>query len=454
VIKSLVFISIFLAAFFKVVSQDSITVLPSKSQLVWADCEIGVIIHLDINIFDPDHFDYKNRKTCPPLAYFNPSDLETDQWIKAAKDAGAKYAVLTAKHCTGFALWPSKADGYNVGNTPWKNGQGDIVRDFIASCKKYGIRPGLYYNTNFNAKHGAGYSTFAAEQEQRAYNQMVLNQLTELWTNYGELFEIWFDGGIMTSEKGGIADEVNDLITGHQPDAILFQGPAHNNNLIRWIGNEDARAPYPGWSRANTTTSATGVVEISGLNGDPDGRIWCPGESDVPNTRQSGWNGGWLWKANQDSILFSAAELTDRYYTSVGQNTNMLIGMAIDSSGQFPESAAKIFAEFGAEIRGRFEKPLATRSGTGKMLELQISSKPVIFNHIIIMEDQANGERIRKYHMEAKIDGKWKTIGEGSCIGHKRIHKIEEVVSDEIRLVVDQSAGVPQIRSLSVYFVK
>ncbi len=452
--KSLVFISIFLATFLKVNSQDSLAVLPSKSQLAWADCEIGVIIHLDINIFDPDHFDYKNRETCPPLSCFNPSKLNTDQWVKAAKDAGAKYAVLTAKHCTGFALWPSKADDYHVGNTPWKNGEGDIVRDFIASCKKYGIKPGIYYNTNFNARYGAGYSTFASEKEQREYNQMVLKQLTELWTNYGELFEIWFDGGIMTSEKGGIADEVNDLITRHQPDAILFQGPVHNKNLIRWVGNEDGRAPYPSWSRANTTTSATGVFEISGLNGDPEGRIWCPGESDFPNTRQSAWNGGWLWNANQDSLLFSATELTERYYTSVGLNTNMLIGMAIDTSGLFPESAVKIFAEFGADISKRFEKPLASISGEGNFLDLLITDKPIIFNHIIIMEDQAKGERIRKYHLEAKIDGKWKTIGEGSCIGHKRIHKIEEVVSDEIRFVVDQSTGVPQIRNLSVYYVK
>jgi hypothetical protein len=132
----------------------------------------------------------------------------------------------------------------------------------------------------------------------------------------------------------------------------------------------------------------------------------------------------------------------------------MLIGMAIDTSGQFPENATKIFAEFGVEIRKRFDKPLASISGEGNVLEMRISDKPLHFNHIIIMEDQAKGERIRKYHLEAKIDGKWRTICEGSCIGHKRIHEIEEVVSDEIRFVVDQSIGVPQIRSLSVYDVK
>ena len=452
-IKFLIFSSIFLTAFYNAYCQDSPIVLPSKSQLVWADCEIGVIIHLDINIFDPDNFDYKNSQTLPPLKRFKPSKLNTDQWIKAAKDAGANYALLTAKHGTGFALWPSSANDYNVGNTPWKSGHGDIVSDFIASCKKYNIHPGIYYNTNFNTKYGAGYKPFLTALDQIRYNQMVLKQLTELWTTYGDLFEIWFDGGIMTNEKGGIATEVNDLITNYQPNAILFQGPEQNKNLIRWIGNEDARAPYPNWSTTDTTTSATGIVKILGLNGKPGGKIWCPGEADIPNIKQTGWNGGWLWRANQDSILFSATELTDRYYTSVGQNANMLMGMAIDTSGQFPENAAKIFAKFGMNIHNSFEKPLAQKSGTGKVITLQISNKPAKFNHIVIMEDIGKGERIRKYHLEAHIDGKWKIIGEGFSVGHKRIHKINEVVADEIKLVVDQSIDKPQIRNLSVFFV-
>ena len=257
----------------------------------------------------------------------------------------------------------------------------------------------------------------------------------------------------MTNEKGGIATEVNDLINNYQQQAILFQGPAQNKNLIRWIGNEDARAPYPNWSTSDTTTSATGTVEILGLNGKPEGKIWCPGEADVPNIKQSGWNGGWLWRDNQDSLLFSAKELTDRYYTSVGRNTNMLIGMAIDTSGLFPQKAAGIFAEFGADIHRRFEKPLAQKSGTGKVIMLNISDKPVELNQIVIMEDLEKGERIRKYHIEARVDGRWKVICEGSSVGHKRIHKINEVSVDQIKLVVDSSIDEPQIRDLSVFFV-
>jgi alpha-L-fucosidase len=153
-----------------------------------------VIIHLDINIFAPDSFDYAKRETLPPLTVFNPSRLNTDQRLAAARGAGAKYAVLVAKHGTGFCLWPSHVHGYHVGNTPWQGGNGDIVRDFIASCKKYGIRPGLYYNTK------------------------VLQQLTELWTSYGELFEIWFDGSVMADRRVFLfARRIS-----HEPSSLLL----------------------------------------------------------------------------------------------------------------------------------------------------------------------------------------------------------------------------------------
>lgn len=123
-------------------------ILPSPSQVKWADAELGVIIHLDINIFSPDSFDYHRKETLPPLSVFHPSRLNTDQWIAAAKAAGATYAVLVAKHGTGFSLWPTNAHDYNISNTAFRNGKGDIVADFIKSCKKFGLQPGLYCNTN------------------------------------------------------------------------------------------------------------------------------------------------------------------------------------------------------------------------------------------------------------------------------------------------------------------
>ncbi|MBK8945950.1 MAG: alpha-L-fucosidase [Ignavibacteriae bacterium] len=431
--------------------QTSENILPTKSQIAWADCEIGVIIHLDISIFKPETFDFNNKETLPNLSVFNPSKLNTDQWIKAAKDAGAKYAILTAKHLTGFTLWPSKVHGYNVGNTPWKNRNGDIVKDFINSCKKYDIKPGLYYNTNINTYMDLGFNQELNAEQQKIFNDTNLKQLKELWTQYGELFEIWFDGGVKSNEIGGIANEVIQLINDCQPNAILFQGPMECRNLIRWIGNEDGRAPYPHWSRADAVTSSLGLVNIPNLHGDPGGKIWCPAEADFPNIKQNAWNGGWLWKANQDSLLFSVDELIDRYYTSVGKNANMLIGMAIDTSGQFPQSAENIFSEFGKELNRLFKNPIASSNFIGHAFELKISDSPQLIKNIVIQEDISKGERVRKYFIEAFVDERWIIIADGISIGHKRIHKIDNLETTKIKLSISEYSEEPIIMNFAVF---
>lgn len=169
-------------------------VLPTPQQVKWADKEIGVIIHFDIDLYGPDTYHYGQKSTLPPLSVFHPSKLNTDQWIKAAKSAGAKYAIFVAKHGTGFANWPSRANNYNVGHTPWRDGKEDIVADFIKSCKKYGIEPGVYYSVNSNTYYEAGNNM--SDSARKAYNKIVLMQEKELWTNYGKWFEIWFDGGM------------------------------------------------------------------------------------------------------------------------------------------------------------------------------------------------------------------------------------------------------------------
>ena len=234
-------------------------VLPTPQQNNWANAEIGVIIHLDMNIFAPETYKGGQKETLPPLSDFHPSKLNTDQWIAAAKSAGAKYAVLVAKHGTGFSLWPTKANDYTVSHTPWKNGHGDVVADFIKSCKKYGLRPGIYYSVNSSTLYEAGNNMSASARKR--YNKIVLQQLTELWTHYGKLFEIWFDGGILPTSKGGLSDQIAALIKKDQPQAILFQGPSSCKNLIRWVGNENKDAPYPMWSRTDTTAYHRGLLK-------------------------------------------------------------------------------------------------------------------------------------------------------------------------------------------------
>ncbi len=445
-----IYFSIYLlfVGIYVVIAQPS-KVLPTKSQIKWAESEIGVIIHLDINIYTPGTFDYSKKETLPPSSAFNPSKLNTDQWILAAKKAGAKYAILTAKHGTGFALWPTKVNDYHIGNSPVKKGKEDIVLDFIKSCKKYGLKPGIYYNTNMNTYYGAGF-TVLSEQQHLEFNQVVYKQLSELWGNYGELFEIWFDGGVMSDPKIGIADKVIDLLKKHQPNAVLFGGPTSCQNVIRWVGNEDGRAPYPHWSRIGIQTVTDGLKDVPNLNGNPNGEFWMPAEADFPNHKKSAWNGGWLWKDGQDSFLFSANDLMDRYYTSVGRNANMLIGMAIDTSGLFPVQDSKNFEMFGNILKQREKSKVGSVRGIGNSFIIRFP-KPQNINQIEIQEDIANGERIRAYKVEGLVDGRWQFICDGISVGHKRIQLFDKIKVSAVRLMITKTTEIPMLKNFTAY---
>ena len=425
--------------------------LPSKAQVKWADSEIGVLIHFDMPVFEPGYNFRKNWNYHPDLSIFNPKELNTDQWIEAAKAAGATYAVLVAKHCSGFSLWPTKAHPYSVKNTPWRNGQGDIVKDFIASCKKCGLKPGIYASTTANGYlkvDNPGKVVSGNPEEQKKYNEIVKMQLTELWSEYGDLFEVWFDGGVLPPEKGGF--DVLAMLKQFQPQAIAFQGPYGYENNIRWVGNEEGVAPYPCWSRADSTTSASGVIEIKGLNGNPNGLFWCPGESDFPLRINSSFQGGWFWHKDQDDNLRSLEELMNKYCKSVGRNTNMLLGIVVDNRGLVPDADVKRLNEFGQMIRKNFSDLLGETAGSGKELTVKfISPKPVAY--VVIMEDMAGGERILEYKLSGLADGNWQELGKGTCIGHKRIEVIKEGKFTAIRFEVTKSEGIPLIRNLACY---
>jgi len=431
--------------------REGLPPLPTKDQIRWADAEIGVIIHLDINIYAPGTFDYARRETLPPLRVFHPSKLNTDQWIASARGAGAAYAVLVAKHGTGFCLWPTRAYDYSVAHTTWRNGSGDVVRDFIASCRKFGVRPGIYYNTNLNTYLGAGPQGVNGPVRRDSYNRTVLDQLTELWTGYGGLSEIWFDGGVIADSCGGIADEVRALIAKHQPGAVLFQGPPRCANLIRWVGNEDGRAPYPHWSRADVSAGAGGTFAIADTHGNPDGDAWCPAEADFPGRRQSAWNGGWLWRANEDSLVFPPAELYDRYYSSVGRNANMLIGMVIDTSGAVPAADSAALAGLGERITMAFAHPLARTAASGAESVLTLGALPVGVNTVVLREEIARGERIRAFEVQALLRGEWVRVCSGASVGHKFIGRFHEVETTSLRLRVTESAGEPAVEEFAAF---
>jgi len=276
-------------------------ILPTPAQLEWSEGEIGVIIHLDVQVFEPGYSFREQWGYTPDPSVFNPTQLDTDQWIATAKSAGATYAVLVAKHCSGFSLWPTKAHDYSVKSSPWRDGRGDIVGDFFKSCKKYGLRPGLYCSAACNAYlnvDNPGKVRTGDPAGQARYNQIVETQLTELWTNYGDVFYIWFDGGVLPPEEGG--PNVVPLLKKLQPRAVVFQGPHDWPSLTRWTGNERAEAPDPFWNTTSNLTSDDGTVEVDGLGGDPNGTQWVCGESDMPNRCQkNAFQGGWFWRKDE-----------------------------------------------------------------------------------------------------------------------------------------------------------
>ena len=419
---------------------------PTKEQLQWADLEIGVIIHYDITVFEQK---YKFRRQWgyhPDVKKFAPSMLDTDQWLETAKNAGAKYAVLVAKHCTGFALFPSKANEYNVKNATYNK---DIVLSFVNSCKKYEVKPGVYYSTPCNAYENVdnpGTIRSGGVEAQQKYNQVVRTQLEELWGNYGEWFEIWFDGGTLPVEKGGL--DIAPILNRLQPNAITFQGDRlHNFNNLRWIGNEMGYAGFNCYSTINGESQADGTVENKSLStGDKDGSYWKPAECDAPNRYFQ-----WMYKDNEEWLVLPYKKLMEMYYKSVGRNCNLLLGMVIDKRGLVPDKDAAVLKKFGEEVRNSYINPIAITNGCGKELLLKLKKSQMI-DQIIIKEDLSKGHSVYKYKIQAKIKDGWKDVFSAEVIGHKRIARIRKIKTDILKLIIEEGREDVNITEISAFY--
>jgi alpha-L-fucosidase len=427
-------------------------ILPTEEHIIWSDLEVGVLLHMDVQVFRPE---YKFREQWgyqPPAEVFAPMELNTDQWIRSAKAGGAKYAILVAKHCSGFCLWPTEAHDYSIKKSPWKNGSGDIVGDFFASCKKYGLKPGLYYSSSCNAylnvdNPGIVQTAVNVQEEQRKYNEIVIQQLTELWTRYGEVFEIWFDGGCLPVENGG--PDIVSLLRTLQPNALVFQGPPGIKALLRWVGNERGIAPEDCFATVDFTPESFDGHDERIYGGNPYGLTWSPAESDIPNRyADMSFEGGWFWHEGEEHALIPADALFDVYLKSVGRNTNMLIGMVIDNRGLVPAADAAIFAEFNAKIEEAFGTPIAALSQSALKgapdkynyrLKLPSGSEP---KYLVMAEDIAQGERVLNYTVNGNISGK--------CISHKRIIELPPNTK-EIVLNITEAKDEPLIKTIAVF---
>ena len=413
---------------------------PTAEQARWQDYEIGIFYHYDVNPFCKSGWDHRQYNNFPTADVFNPTKLDMNQWLEVAKALGAKYAVLTATHGSGFMLWQSDAYAYGMKQSPWKDGKGDIVKEFVDACRKNEVAPGLYCHMRVNGWWQVDHPGFVKRGKggddalQTKYAAAKIKQVEELWGKYGPLAELWFDGG-MPDPKAGY--DVLPYAKKLQSKAMVNGGGNCPVETIRWIGGESGKTTYPCW--------ATGDGVFDDKPGSPDGKKWCPGEADVDMLK-----GYWMWRPDSDEKLHSLEQLMEIYYGSVGNNCNLLINAAPGPDGLIPEAQLKRFREFGAEIQRRFGKSKAETSGDGNTVELPLGKSTKI-DHVMLMEKITEGERVREYVVEGKVGDAWQKIGGGTCIGHKRIEQFNPVQVSAVRLTVIKSVGVPLIRKLAVF---
>jgi alpha-L-fucosidase len=431
---------------------------PTPAQLAWQEAELGAMFHLDPRIYNPSR-GYQSLQAArgqPPAdtdAYaekFNPAKLDTDQWLATAKAMGAKFAILVVKHETGFCLWRSDANPFSVKHVPWRGGSADILRDFAASCRKIGIKPGVFTEARWDLRLGVRDFKVSPKSSvtQAQYNRLVEQEVDELCSRYGPLFEIWFDGGVRAPADGG--PDVLPIVAKHQP-AILFYHSDQRRD-VRWGGTESGAVSYPCWATVDLGRIKTGTNPRDYLaQGDADGGDWCPAMSDSPLRCAAGRH-DWFWEPGGERGVAPLARLQKMYYESVGRNSTLVIGLTPDRDGLLPPADASRCREFGTWLGDTFgAKPLAETSGKDRELTLEIQATVTLpVTHIILQEDIGNGERVREFVVEARLAGEWKQIAAGTCIGHKRIVRIQPCDARRFRLRITKSAGDPKIRSFSL----
>ncbi len=325
--------------------------LPAERQLKWHDLEFYAFVHFNMNTFTD--MEWGTGGESPEL--FNPTELDCRQWARVCKEAGMKGIILTAKHHDGFCLWPSEFTEHSVISSPWKEGKGDVVQELAEACKEYGLKLGLYLSP-WDRNH--------AEYGTDAYLTYFRNQLTELMTNYGEVFEVWFDGANGgTGYYGGANEErrvdretyydwpnTRQIVRDLQPNAVMFSdaGPG-----VRWVGNEAGWAGETNWSILRRDEFYPGSPNYKDLtSGHEDGTHWVPAEVDV-SIRP-----GWYYHQSEDHKVRSVKELVDIYYHSIGRNASFLLNFPVDRRGLIHENDVEQLMKMVEVIKRDMESPL------------------------------------------------------------------------------------------------
>ncbi|MBO0912415.1 MAG: alpha-L-fucosidase [Acidobacteria bacterium] len=416
-------------------------VKPSPQQLEWQDLEFGVIVHFGTNTF----LDREWGDGSADPKVFAPTNFRPEQWIQAAKAAGAKYVVLVAKHHDGFCLWPTEQTDYSVRMSLWENGKGDVVRGVSEAARKFGLKFGVYLSPW--DRHEPRYNNPAE------YDNYYVRELEELAANYGELVEWWLDGAGSLGHVYNFPRYIENLRM-FQPNTLVFADAAlFAYGDIRWAGNEEGRIPYENWN----------VL-------DRDGTLrWRPVEADTPLHR-----GHWFWHPHDERTLKSVEELISTYENSVGRGGQLMLGIAPDRRGLLPEEDVKRLEQLGAALEKRYGQNLVTRyhihrpsseaafdgdAGTfwsaprgshQAVLEADFS-KPVTFDRSLSMEWLNDGQHVERYRIRAWDGNHWKTLVEGQAIGHKKIDSFPSATASRVRLDILSSSSEAHIREFQLF---
>lgn len=411
---------------------------PSAQQLLWQRDELALFLHFGINTFTDR--EWGDGREDP--ARFDPTGLDVRQWARVAREAGFKAMILTAKHHDGFCLWPTCTTKHSVASSPWRDGKGDLVREFVEACRAEDLRVGLYCSP-WDRNH-------PSYGDSPRYRDVYAVQLTELLTDYGEIHEVWFDGANGEGPNGKRQEydwpTTWKLVRKLQPKAVIFSDAGPD---VRWIGNERGVAGETNWSTVDPTiVPAPGMtgdeVMRSLTEGDRGGTVWRPGETDV-SIRP-----GWFYHAKEDARVRTAEDLVDLYFTSVGRNSKLLLNVPPTAAGVLHPRDVESLRGMRAKLEALFAIDLAagrrvqwrrtsTRSGVASV---QLAA-PVTVAVLDLRERIADGQRVAGYAVEGRVEGAWRELSHGSTIGYRRLTRWDPVTLDAIRVTVTDAAEPP-----------
>ncbi len=449
---------------------------PSELQIEHHEMEFYGFIHFSLNTFSNKEWGYGNES--PKL--FNPKHLDCNQWARVAKEAGMTGLILTAKHHDGFCLWPSEYTDYSVKSSPWKDGKGDVLKEFSEACKNNGIKMGLYLSPW--DRHSAVYGT-------PAYITYYRNQLKEILTHYGEVFEMWFDGANGGSGYYGGANETRKidnktyydwpttwaLVRKLQPKVIRFSDAGPD---IRWVGNEKGFAGETNWCLLKADEYYPGSPNHKNLTtGDEDGTKWIPAECDV-SIRP-----GWFYHKKEDKKVKSVEQLMDIYYKSIGRGATLLLNVPPDQNGVIHPTDVERLQEFKTALKNEFPNNLAAgkaaeadnwrgddpRFAPGNVTDgnkesywatidgqkqgtitLNLGEETEV-NRIVLQEYIRLGQRVKKFTVETLENGQWVAKTGGTTIGYKRILKFPTTRTSAVRVKIEDSKACPVISNIELY---